>query len=151
MVEKVTRERLKKMTDEIIEAITSDEFMSRMAQLRTASLDKRLETAQSLLSVDGLRKAGVNLPDGMRISSRYFEENVGTFEFGNVSVLEELQKVDPGFVTTLRAQKLEIYRNLVTGHSTTTTAACESASGHTVMGTCGGAGAGTVCACGGSC
>ena len=148
---KVTRERLRKMTDEIIEAITSDEFMRRMNQLKTAPLEERLETARGLLSVDGLRQAGVDLPEGMRVSSRYFEENVGTFEFGNSDVVAELQTAAPGFVEKLRAEKPEVFKRLVSGPSTTTTAACLTADGHTVMGSCGGAGAGTVCACGGSC
>lgn len=126
-------EELKKMTDSIIEAITSDEFLERMEEIRKSSIDDRLLRARDLLSIDGLRQAGVNLPDGMRVSSRYFEEGVGLIEFGNIDELH-----------TSIADTYDPIITLKDGSSA-------KHAGPIIMGTCGGAGAGTVCACGGSC
>ena len=86
----------------------------------------------------------------MRVSSRYFEQEIGTFEFGNVDIVQQIQKLDSAFVKKLQAEKPEILNRLVADFSSSAGVQCESA-GAVVMGACGGAGAGTVCACGGSC
>ena len=141
-------EKLRAMTNEIIEAITSDEFLSRMESMREATLQERLEMAQKLLSVEGLRKAGVDLPEGMRISSRYFEEDVGVFEFGNVREFDE-QNAE---VLATSSEKLAgVSLEVASMRTEDARLLCVLSTGNVVMGTCGGAGAASICACGGSC
>ena len=146
-------EQLKKMTNEIVDALTSDEFMGRMRALRKVSAEERIEMAEKLLNVEALGAAGVDLPEGMRVSSRYFEEDVGTFEFGNVDIVGEIKRLDSSFLESLKVNKPELYKKLVTtSFSTTASIACaEKFEGTTIMGTCGGGGAFSVCACGGNC
>ncbi len=65
--------RLRQMTDQMIDAITSPGFVEAMRQLRQAPVEQRLAQGAKLLNPAKLRTAGVPLPDGMRITSRYFE------------------------------------------------------------------------------
>lgn len=69
--------RLRKVTDEMIDAITSPPFVEAMRKLREAAPASRLSEGAKLLSTDALRKAGVPLPKDMLISSRYFEPDSG--------------------------------------------------------------------------
>ncbi|WP_347138856.1 hypothetical protein [Paracoccus sp. SSK6] len=134
---------MKEMTDSIIDAITSEPFLKRMEEIRKLPMEERLMRARDILSVDGLREAGVSMPEGMRISSRYFEEDLGVLEFGNVDEFEapEANSTDPK-ITLKDGSSIKV--------APFPGIACYS-EGPVVMGTCGGAGAGTVCGCGGSC
>lgn len=70
------RDRLTKATTSVVEAITSAPFIERMREFRerAARGDVALEEVSQLLSVDGLRAAGAELPDDFRLSSRTFED-----------------------------------------------------------------------------
>lgn len=65
--------RLKKITSQMIDAITSPPFVDAMRKLRAVPKEKRLTEGARLLSPDNLRRQGAPLPADMRISSRYFE------------------------------------------------------------------------------
>lgn len=69
-------DRLRKATDQMIEAITSPPFVEAMRQLRETPVERRLAEGARLLDPDALRAAGVPLPDDMRITSRYFEPGI---------------------------------------------------------------------------
>jgi hypothetical protein len=83
-------ERLRKITSEMIDAITSPPFVEAMRKLREAPPAARLAEGAKLLSTESLRTAGVPLPKDMLISSRYFEPdsgkviNGGDFHMGEV-------------------------------------------------------------------
>jgi hypothetical protein len=66
--------KLQKITADMIAAITSPPFVDAMRRLKATPPDKRLARGATLLSPAALRKKGVKLPAGIRISSRYFEE-----------------------------------------------------------------------------
>jgi hypothetical protein len=66
-------DHLQKVTAEMIETITSPAFVEAMRKMKAAPADQKLSEGARLLNPDTLRKAGVPLPDGMRITSRYFE------------------------------------------------------------------------------
>lgn len=89
---------LRKTTDDMIDALTSPAYVEAMRKLRAAPDDKRLDEATRRLSPDGLRELGVPIPEGMRISSRYFEPGfaepveLGDSEFGGGT--EDLTVVD---------------------------------------------------------
>ena len=78
MATEIDPARLKKITAEMIAALTSPGYVQAMATLKQTPLDKRLSVAAKLLTPDALKKAGVPLPAGMRISSRYFEPSSPT-------------------------------------------------------------------------
>ena len=73
MPNEIDPKRLKKITDEMIAAISSPEYVKAMKIMKKTPVEKRLAVATKLLSPDALRKKGVPLPKDMRISSRYFE------------------------------------------------------------------------------
>lgn len=69
------RERLLRVTNDVVQTITSPRFVESMRQARReADEGAGLETAADLLSIDGLRGAGVDIPDDFRMTSRIFED-----------------------------------------------------------------------------
>ncbi len=149
-------ERLKKITGELIDAITSPEFIEQVRMVRTAPENERLAEASRRLSVDALRAAGVKLPTDMRVSNRYFEESFGTpIEFGDYpnsrpNIINELNKAQPGFLDQLRQTNPDVFNNLVTlGRSTNEIELGTSLPDVLSWGGCAGAGGLTFCGCGG--
>lgn len=69
------RERLLSATGSVIETITSTEFIEKMRQARdVADEDDGFATVSKLLSLEGLRRAGAEIPDDFRLTSRVFED-----------------------------------------------------------------------------
>lgn len=69
------RERLKIVTNSVVDTITSPEFVEKMRLARIeADEGGGLDTAANLLSIDGLRQAGVDIPKDFRLTSRVFED-----------------------------------------------------------------------------
>lgn len=70
------RERLTRATNSVIETITSPEFVQKMREFRERAAAGEIEPEQisQLLSIEGLREAGAELPDDFRLSSRTFED-----------------------------------------------------------------------------
>jgi hypothetical protein len=73
MPNEVDPTKLKKITDEMIEAISHPAYVAAMNTMKKTPMDQRLSVASKILTPDALKAKGVPLPDGMRISSRYFE------------------------------------------------------------------------------
>jgi hypothetical protein len=71
------RQRLLKVTGDVIQTITSPAFVEKM---RLARIDfeagKGLDAGAKLLSIEGLREAGVDIPADFRMTSRIFEDRV---------------------------------------------------------------------------
>ncbi|MFE9328209.1 hypothetical protein ACIHDR_43520 [Nocardia sp. NPDC052278] len=61
-------------TNEMIATLSSPAFVAAMKKLKKTSVDKRLEVASKILTPTALAAAGVKLPSGMRVTSRYFEQ-----------------------------------------------------------------------------
>lgn len=69
------RERLLRVTNELIDTITAPEFVEKMRKARvSADAGKGMDAAADLLSIDSLRKAGVDIPKDFRMTSRVFED-----------------------------------------------------------------------------
>lgn len=80
--EELDRERLLRVTGDLIETITSPAFVEKMRQARlSADSGDGMDTAAKLLSIDGLREAGVDIPADFRLTSRVFEDRVEGLRF----------------------------------------------------------------------
>lgn len=81
------RDRLLRVTSEVVETITSPEFIERMRKARDQS-DKGegMDAVAKVLSIEGLREAGANIPKDFRLTSRVFEDKVRgeRFEIGPI-------------------------------------------------------------------
>lgn len=112
-VQKETAAEFKKATDDLVATLTSDEMLKRMRGFKDLPADDRLAAASKLLSVEGLEKMGVSLPEGMRLTSRYFENDLGAFEFqdtgdGKLGARQRLELLDPEFVQGLKKNHPDI-------------------------------------------
>ena len=75
--DQLDRTRLLRVTGDVIETITSPEFVERMRRAREAADDGQgLTAAADLLSIEGLRQAGADIPKDFRLTSRVFEDRV---------------------------------------------------------------------------
>lgn len=123
-------DRLRKITDDMITAITSPAFVDAMRTMKSTPDNQRLKVAAETLNPETLRSKGVPLPPGMRITSRYFESGKPTIEVadpnegGGAPMIKEVADL----------------RNL---------SPARVAHGQTSAGICAGGGAATVCGCAG--
>ena len=120
--------RLRKITDDMITAITSPAFVDAMQTMKSTPDNERLKVAALTLNPEILRTKGVPLPAGMRITSRYFESGKPTIEVadsadGSSPVVKQ--------IADIRSENL-------------------MREGSMTAGVCAGGGAGTVCGCAGS-
>jgi hypothetical protein len=73
--DRLDREQLRRVTNDMIQAITSPEFVERVRLARAASdRGEGMDAAVRLLSIEGLREAGVDIPEDFRMTSRVFED-----------------------------------------------------------------------------
>lgn len=81
------RDRLMRVTSEVVETITSPEFIERMRKAREqADNGEGMDAVAKVLSLDGLRDAGADIPKDFRLTSRVFEDKVRgeRFEIGPI-------------------------------------------------------------------
>ena len=95
-------EELRKLTDQILRSVTSQQFLDQVQAVEDAPTDQKLVAASARLTPDTLRRAGVDLPEGVRVSSRYFEEGLGVpVELADgkagENIVNALNRVRPGF------------------------------------------------------
>jgi hypothetical protein len=91
-LQQLDRERLTKITDSLIQTITSPEFIERMRSFRSvAERTSSFEEAGSLMSIESLREAGAELPEDFRITSRVFED----YEKGTRIAVSPIEGFDP--------------------------------------------------------
>ena len=64
---------VKKEMDVMVNMITHPAFVDAMKTLKATPVAKRRATGKKILTVDVLKKKGVDIPDGMRLTTRYFE------------------------------------------------------------------------------
>ena len=71
------RERLMRVTSDLVSTLTAPEFIEKMRAARQeAEGGAGLDRAGDLLSLSNLRRAGVDIPDDFRLTSRIFEDEV---------------------------------------------------------------------------
>ena len=122
MPDEVNAKMLTQITNELIAAISSEPFVAAMKKLKETPLEQRLDLARNTLTPTILKQAGVKLPSGMRVTSRYFEP-------GSPDVIE---------VTDYGASLLNL--NTMSSPGVMGAWACACGGG---AGICGGAGGGT--------
>lgn len=95
---------LRDLASKMVESITSPAYVEAMRALKSAPAGKRLDEAMRRLTPEALRAQGVPLPEGMRISSRYFESGLAPIELGEAG--------DPNLLTKLHAVEPEVINAL---------------------------------------
>ncbi len=147
MDEELSAERLREITAKMVDAISSPAYVEAMRAVKAAPEGQRLAEAMRRLTPDVLRAQGVPLPEGMRISSRYFEKgyspiDVGELPEGQRNILKELNDREPGVLDRLRGRDPQFFDHLVgllQLPQVSPVALCG----------CAGGGAATVCGCAG--
>jgi hypothetical protein len=75
--DQLDRERLLRVTGDVIKAITAPAFVEKMRLARVEfEAGKGLDVGAKILSIEGLREAGVDIPTDFRLTSRVFEDHV---------------------------------------------------------------------------
>jgi len=145
--EELDVQRLREISNAMVEAVTSPAFVEALRTVRSAPQDQRLAEGSRRLSPDALRAQGVPLPADMRITTRYFEaDQPGIIEFGEAgSVVNSLNEADPGLLDRLREANPALFTRMMNEITNETDAlmkksdigGCACAGHH---GTCSGAG-----------
>jgi hypothetical protein len=115
---KLERDALKESVNELLKSVTSPEFLAQLEDVRRIPRERRIDEATKRLTPSAMRQAGIKLPDGIRISSRYFEEGDDfTIELGDVTdripVVPAINEIQPGFLDKLRMERPDLFRQLV--------------------------------------
>lgn len=115
----LNREALIERSNEVLQAVTSPEFLAQLEAVRAVPVEHRLAEAARRLTPDAMRRAGVRLPEGIRISSRYFEEGQNfNIELGDIprriSVVPAIMEIDPDFLDKLRVARPDVFTHIVT-------------------------------------
>lgn len=69
----IDRQKVKKEMDVLINMITHPAFVDAMKKMKASPVSKRRELGKKLLNIDVLKAQGVEIPPGMRLTTRYFE------------------------------------------------------------------------------
>ncbi|MDL5363417.1 hypothetical protein [Halalkalicoccus sp. NIPERK01] len=112
------REQVEKTLSEVLEVITSREYIDQMNKVREAPVDERLAAGAKYLTPEALREAGVDVPEGFRISSRYFDEELGReLEFGQPyeqpNVITRLSDIEPDFLDRIRIKDPALFDEMI--------------------------------------
>lgn len=114
----VDKEELEEMNEQISKVMSSDAFLEQLRIVVDADKDERLDVAMEHLTPEAMKKAGVDLPKGTRISSRYFEgSDVQPVELGEIrnrpNLMTEMHKVNPTIFGDLRRRDPKLINELI--------------------------------------
>lgn len=109
---------LKKQSEEIVNAVTSDKFLSQLEAVWSSDEKNRLGEAAKRFSKEGLNELGIEIPNYTRISTRYFEENQNyQIDFGESAkkenILNLLNSAKPGLLDDLRVNSPKTFEQIV--------------------------------------
>lgn len=104
---KLEKEALKKQTEKNAKLLMSEEFLTQLDAILNAPEGERIDEAAKRLTPEALRKAGVPVPEGLRISSRYFEPGLKRpLQFGDtnerMNALNVIAESSPGILSQLK-------------------------------------------------
>ena len=105
--------QLKELGQQLVELVTSQEFMQHVQAVFEAEESVRLSEAANRLTPTALRKAGLPVPEWTRISSRYFEEGKASeISFidieGDRDILQKLHEIEPGILDDIGLNNKEL-------------------------------------------
>jgi hypothetical protein len=112
--------RLRESTNRLVSFLTSPEFLEQTRWVFEAPEQERLSAASQRLSVDALRGLGLDLPEGFRMSSRYFEADwpaaieLGNYPDGRINPILQRNAEDPGALDRLRIENPEEFWRIAT-------------------------------------
>lgn len=69
----INRRKVQKEMDALIEMITHPAFVAAMKEMKETPVAERRKLAKTSLALNTLKNAGVKMPRGMRVTTRYFE------------------------------------------------------------------------------
>jgi hypothetical protein len=111
---------LRAVTDRILRSVTSPQFLAQLKVVEDAPAEERLVRASERLSPDALRGAGVDIPETVRISTRYFEQGVEVpIELADTAagenIVRALNRARPGLLDDLKVREPRLFERLVGG------------------------------------
>jgi hypothetical protein len=125
----INADKVRKEMDVMIEMITHPEFVASMKAMKETPLKKRREFGEQNLTLKALKAKGIKLPDGMRVTTRYFEPNK-----------PKIIEITPDGKISITKKPQFVIGNLIGDAGTLAWGGCACGGGLTF---CGGAGGGT--------
>lgn len=108
---------MREQTEQNCRLLKSEAFLSQLQAVIDSREGQRIDEAAKRLTPQALREAGVQLPKGLRVSSRYFEPELKRpLELGDVyervNLVGTLAELSPGILSKLREQEPDLLDNL---------------------------------------
>ncbi|MYS24722.1 hypothetical protein GA0115240_16804 [Streptomyces sp. DvalAA-14] len=73
MNEDLSPESMREASEQLIRVVTSPEYLELAAEINALPVDERFEATAERLTPEALRTRGLELPEALRISPRWFE------------------------------------------------------------------------------
>jgi hypothetical protein len=73
MQEDLSPDHIREASEALIRVVTSPQYLTVAAEINSMPPDERHQATMELMTVEGLRSRGLQVPDGLRISPRWFE------------------------------------------------------------------------------
>jgi hypothetical protein len=117
-------DKMREMSGIVLRILTHPDFLEQVKAVKDTPPDRRLQEASRRLTPEALRKIAIDLPENVRLSSRYFDDQInGEVMFADSvagtqisdvlrtthpGLVDKLQVLDPGLLEALnsRAQDL---------------------------------------------
>ncbi len=105
---RLDKDELRQQTERNCELLKSEAFLEQLDAILNAPEGERIDEAARRLTPKALRSAGVELPKGVRVSSRYFESRLKRpLEFGDVeervNAVTALAEISPGVLEKMHS------------------------------------------------
>lgn len=117
MSPQIESEQLRELSQEMVELVSSPEFMQHVQAVFAAEESVRFSEAANRLTPTALREAGLQVPEYTRISSRYFEEgsdreiNFTDNEAGR-DILQVLHEREPGILDRIVREDEDLWHKI---------------------------------------
>ncbi|MHA6757810.1 hypothetical protein [Streptacidiphilus sp. PAMC 29251] len=97
MNEDLSPESVREASEQLIRVVTSPQYLEMAAEINALPQEDRFEATKTLLTVDALRARGLDIPESLRISPRWFEPP----QVGLVTADDVLAHQAPGSTTCI--------------------------------------------------
>ncbi len=118
MANQIDPERLRALTEKILQTVLQPALLDQLQETLKAPPGEFFVEASKRLTPSALRAAGIEIPNGVRISSRYFEDGTVTSsamadtEAGE-TIVTSIKSRFPGPLDQLKKENPNAYRRLV--------------------------------------